>query len=619
MTPHYRGRNAAQRRWWPASASSAAEAYEVTERDQGSKVHLSEMERAVLMKIREQGGVRPKRIAVDLGFKPPSVRRTLQQLRSKGLITKNDDETYELLIGPQTDLASKVGNDLAEEKPDEELSRPALLMGDTQVTTAVLGSKQEYPFASIDPPPSTGASRDPTIGSATRDPPVSSPDMQTKRSRSGNSSCQARASHKDGYPRIRRNVMVPRCPRDAGKKLFKNAIAGYVYTCVECGLSFNEPLQLPDCPSCNCNQYVGRKQVKHAENDWQTTRVQLRCRYCDVSFPLNSCLKYKRRDPKVDSYIMFHAMKGLSGQDLRQGLQSTFHIPYQLLPSGATISTIIRDTSIKLAPHLLSIPLPTSGFIYLDELCEPTYHERADWKEYWWVWNSYDHVQDLWLCSLISKRRDSTAAVEVLRHTLLSITTSPEQVVYLICDGQGSYPAAYWQLVADGEIDQKKVVLIAVPKTQIYSIVNEIESFHSRIRRFIQGKLRPDISVESAQARLDGLRTQNLFLEPVEKFAGKTRAANAGVDTQIQFPDWESLSKLVSTADSDVIKRIKQEDKVERLLRRSVWTNTPQNDESDEESHETEESHPRHEDSGSFKRYVSEFKRQRFHQNVANT
>jgi len=503
----------------------------------------------------------PREIADRTGLNKNSVRRELPAMLRLHLVHKDDRHGYALT--------------------DDALG-----------TTEVLRSSREYPPASPEPPLSTGAQYDPTNGGSARDPPFSSPDRQTKRSRSGNSSSQTTATHREGYPRICRSAMVPRCPRDAGKKLLKNTIAGYAYTCVECGLSFNEPLQLPPCPSCKSNKYVGRKQVKHGEKEWEVTRVQLRCRYCDVSFPLNPDQRYKRRDPGVDSYIMFHAMKGLSGQDLRQGLQSTFHIPYELLPSGATISTTIRDKSIKLAPHLLSIPLPTSAFIYLDELCEPMHHEGGGWKEYWWVWNSYDYLQDLWLCSLISKRRDSAAAVEVLRCTLLSITTAPEQIVYLICDGQGSYPAAYVQLVTDGEIDQKKVILIPVPKTQIYSIVNEIENFHSRIRRFIQSKLRPDISIESAQARLDGLRTQYLFLEPVTKFDGKTRAANAGVDLQIQFPDWESLSKLVSTADSDVIKRIKQEDKVERLLHRSVCVNLPQRDEPDEESHETEPPSP---------------------------
>ena len=50
---------------------------------------------------------------------------------------------------------------------------------------------------------------------------------------------------------------------------------------------------------------------------------------------------------------------------------------------------------------------------------------------------------------------------------------------------------------------------------------------------------------------------------------------NAGVDIQMQFPDWESLSKLVSTADSEVIKRIKQEDKADRLARHIVSPKHP--------------------------------------------
>lgn len=88
------------------------EAYEVSENDQGSKVHLSKMERAVLEHIREQGKDGPKEIAAALGFKPASVRRTVQQLRDKDLITKNDGRTYRLLNGPETNPNSKVDNDL---------------------------------------------------------------------------------------------------------------------------------------------------------------------------------------------------------------------------------------------------------------------------------------------------------------------------------------------------------------------------------------------------------------------------------------------------------------------------------------------------------------------------
>jgi hypothetical protein len=71
--------------------------------EQGVKLHLSGMESGVLNWIREYGKGRPKQIALGLGFKPPSVRRTLQQLRDKGLI-KSDSDTYELLNRSQMDL-----------------------------------------------------------------------------------------------------------------------------------------------------------------------------------------------------------------------------------------------------------------------------------------------------------------------------------------------------------------------------------------------------------------------------------------------------------------------------------------------------------------------------------
>ena len=368
--------------------------------------------------------------------------------------------------------------------------------------------------------------------------------------------------------------MKPHCPICAGTDLLRDGVRGKAYLCRECKHSFDEPLQMPPCPKCKSSDRVGRKFWKQPEGG--RVLVILRCfknaktgAGCNVSFQLNPEQRYRRHPPKVYAYVLFHAMQGKSYDAVASGLRHTYHVNVDEL----TIRRWVIAGAYRAAHYLLSLPMKTSGHIYLDEKPYPVHHksEGQEWSEEWWVWNSYDSPKKLWFASLVRKGRGQDEAYELILRTLAMAIPPDSGEIYLWCDGLDKYRYAYEKLVAEQKIDPTKIHLMQVPKEQVYWCINEIEGLHSLIGELIGKKLRPSEDEAGAQVRVDGERVQHLFVKRVPEFEGKTRAANAGVDLRLGDSEWERIAALtqllkvekfknyelkVNVTDTEVLNRI---------------------------------------------------------------
>ena len=541
----------------------------MSQREQGAKVHLSEMERTVLNWIGEQGKRRPKQIAVGLGLKPPSVRRTLQQLRDKDLITKNDDETYELLNGSQTDLDSKGNNDLTEgkldtpadqqtsiEQPSEDL-RPHPVTRDVgkddakattvpkvdRVSTQLVAEKVEHPVH-LPRSPLVAEAGCPPLEEATGKAKLDNEPSRPVPSSAENPT----ASSPSNSPR--NDQMCPRC---AGKKILKDITHSKRHNCRECGFAFNESLKIPACPRCGCTEFVSRKSWRRPTKIGGRIKVLMRCRNeasgcrkLDVSFPLYPNERYRHYPPKIYASATLQALDGAYYDKIAATLKHDHDIDVK----GQTVRRWVLGNIYRARKYLLSLPMRTSGFIYLDEKYRCVLHTSKKgytWRQKWWIWSSYDTVRKTPFQCFIRKTRGLNDAYQLILATLQKAIPPDDGPlkgqIHLWCDDLDKYRFAYRRGVKEGKIDPEKVHLIQVSKKDVYSCINEIEGFNSRLGT-VADKLKPWFGEDRAQTRLDGFMVQYIFIEPVPEFEGKTRAVHNEVDLHLGEFEWEKIATL---------------------------------------------------------------------------
>jgi len=269
---------------------------------------------------------------------------------------------------------------------------------------------------------------------------------------------------------------------------------------------------------------------------------RLKVKGCNVSFLLNPEQRHKRHPPRVYADALFRALQGASYSEVAQGLRHTYHID----KDEGTIRRWVIAGAYRASRYLLSLPLQSSGFIYLDEKTYTVHHtsEGRKWREDWWIWNSYDQAKKVWFESLIRKGRGENEAYELIQATLAKAIPPDNGEIYLWCDGLDKYQYAFERLVREGKIDPAKIHLVPISKKKEYSCINEIEGLNSRIEEIIKNKLKPSIDEAGAQVRIDGERVQYLFVERIPEFGDKTRAMNAGVDLRLGDSEWEKIATL---------------------------------------------------------------------------
>jgi len=368
----------------------------------------------------------------------------------------------------------------------------------------------------------------------------------------------------DGTPSIAQKTKSPSasllfCPRCAGKRIAGDVVQGKRYTCRRCGESFNESLQPPPCPRCHLTDMVRRKKLHR-----KSGQVLLRCmrKGCKgVTFPLYPELKYEQHSAKAKAYAIYHALKGLSYRDICGGLP-------QFCDDHAGESTVrnwIKDWIVILAPLLLSLKLDSSGTIYLDEMWHKVEHvlNGQTWWEELWQWNTYDLGKKTRLAVKLARSRETDVACEVIMTTLNRIRM-PEHGIQFWCDQNSAYAAAYRRLVREGKIDETKVKMNSVPKTEIYSAINEIEGVNNRWRKLVEGKLKimasenptKNCSLENAEVRLLGEIIMMDFIEPRKEFKDrKTAAQNANANISFGPNQTEALVNLAHILKQEMYKR----------------------------------------------------------------
>jgi hypothetical protein len=345
----------------------------------------------------------------------------------------------------------------------------------------------------------------------------------------------------------------PLCPRCAGKKITANTKPGKKSVCCDCGEHFDQPLQVTPCPKCGSSEAVGRKTWKTLPNGivW----VALICRACNIQFPLHRELRYKRYSFRVYAYVIYHLLKGMSLEDVRGGLKQFERVDV----SVATLHNWVKQWIAPLAPYLLSLKLDTSGFIYLDEMLHRVEHRSKDGRKYTedvWQWNSWDAGKKTRLAVRLARSRNTEIACQLILQTLQRIRM-PKDGVTLWCDGLSSYKTAYQRLVELGRISPEKVKMFSTPKTEIYSVINEIEGVNMRWRHDVDQKLKIRDSLENAERKLQALIVMHDFIEPRKEFNGKTAALNANAEINFGANDTEALVRLSHTLKTETLRKFK--------------------------------------------------------------
>jgi len=331
-----------------------------------------------------------------------------------------------------------------------------------------------------------------------------------------------------------------RCPRCAGRKL-EESKSGSRYICRECDNNFDNPLVTPSCPKCGSNKAVSRK-AKPRPLSGGRIWVALKCYSCGAQFLLHQEFKHKRHPLRVYAYAIYYLLKGLSLEDVRNGLKQFENTEV----SAATLHNWVSDWIVNLAPYLLSLKLDTSGIVYLDEMMHPIRHRSRDGRKYSeevWQWNSWDPGKKTRLVAKLARNRDAEIACQVILQTLKRIRI-PLDGVTLWCDGLTSYKTAYQRLVESGRLNPNQVKMISTPKTAVYSIINEIEGVNMRWRHDVDEKLKITDSLENAERRLQGLIVLHDFIDPRKEFSGKSAALNARAELDLGPNDTEALVRL---------------------------------------------------------------------------
>lgn len=446
-----------------------------------------------------KGHVTAREIARALRFPEASVRRVLQTLVREGMCKRLSRGNYVLRVGEAADVGKE----------------------DARATTML----KVEPLSTSNPTAMLLPSSPGTLSA--EKPTASSP---------SNSS--------------RNDLMCPRC---AGKKIVKDITHSKRHNCRECGLAFNESLEIPVCPRCGCIEFVSRKSWRRPTKPGGRIKVLMRCRNkasgcrkLDVSFPLYPNERYKHYPPKIYASATLQALDGAYYDKIAASLKQGHGIDVK----GQTVRRWVLGNIYRAKEYLLSLPMKSSGFIYLDEKFRCVLHTSKKgytWRQKWWTWSSYDTVRKTPFLCFIRKTRGLNDAYQLILATLQK-AIPPEDgplkgQLHLWCDDLDKYRLAYRRGVKEGKIDPQKVHLIQVSKKDVYSCINEIEGFNSRLGT-VAHKLKPWFSEEKAQARLDGFMVQYIFIEPVPEFEGKTRAMHNGVDLHLGEFEWEKIATL---------------------------------------------------------------------------
>jgi transposase-like protein len=245
-------------------------------------------------------------------------------------------------------------------------------------------------------------------------------------------------------------------------------------------------------------------------------------------------LRYLRVKPIHIAFVLFFKFSGLTYDQISDGLWQ-FH---KIIAKRSTLHDWVSSYGHDVAEMMIDVHIPLSGFIYLDEMCESIRiedeFENYVRTDFWWMWNAYDSVHDIWREAILTSSRGEEIAYEIIDKIVAAFKRDKRcQKLYLITDGFTPYESAYNKHVQEGNLDPKQVILHSVPKQSNAvnydgpidpAIVNNIETFQTHVRALTRRmrKLKVFLSSEAPQTWLNSAKVHYNCVETIS-IPGKSR------------------------------------------------------------------------------------------------
>ena len=276
---------------------------------------------------------------------------------------------------------------------------------------------------------------------------------------------------------------------------------------------FTEPgaVNCPDCESARVVK-IGTR------NGYQ----RYLCRACSKKFHTNGKAKGRRfpADQMGAAIRMFYS--GMSYQQIAENMGTTYDIPE---PSKATIYQWVRDCTKDALKEMERHPAQTGGRWVVDEM-----HIDAGGQQYW-IWNVMDGSTGYLLGSHLTKERDASSALAVLKKAAAAAAEPPRTVrtdrwPYYVLAVKKVFPRArHVRPPGVGKLED-----IKKPSKRVQGL------FRQRIRT-----LRGVGSKEKGQLYLDGWTLDYNLFRDHESMDGEPPGQTAKVNPP--FNDWADVVK----------------------------------------------------------------------------
>ena len=173
---------------------------------------------------------------------------------------------------------------------------------------------------------------------------------------------------------------------------------------------FTDPKAV-NCPDCESARVV----KAGTRNGYQ----RYLCRACSKKFHTNGKAKGRRfpADQMGAAIRMFYS--GMSYQQIAENMETMYDIPE---PSKATIYQWVRDYTKDALKEMERHPAHTGGRWVVDEM-----HMDAGGQQYW-IWNVMDGITGYLLASHLTKERDASSALAVLKKAAAAAAEPPRTV-----------------------------------------------------------------------------------------------------------------------------------------------------------------------------------------------
>ncbi len=275
--------------------------------------------------------------------------------------------------------------------------------------------------------------------------------------------------------------------------------------------SKNIPLNFltPPCPKCGSKDVKEKEQVNRKKKG--TVKV-FKCRECERKYSedylIRSDLDLRNVAKLVELAAKHRSPKMVAEEMIKSGVKISTPSVYSILYKVAEVLLEFEEIVVKFTP----------SYLLIDDSPEKVSGKKV------WITNVMDAKTRYWLASVVTEGRDVNASVEAIRRAVALLDGEPE---YIKCDGYRGHIKA---------IEEFGLKYVSVPKTEDYSIVNEIEALHSRMRAYLpkRGAFR---TIKSLNTYVQILRFKFNF------FDSSAPARKAGIPFDLDL-GWEWLLKL---------------------------------------------------------------------------